>query len=815
MPNQKPLHNNNGLIKQFSNYDTISPSNGGTGLYDIPTDSTLVGFNANNLRLIKNNFNAHNPPSINNDINNGFSVGSKWYDLTNKIEYTCLDNMSNNAVWVAGGGSTFDPSAPVDYIELNQSANHNVTTGQLAWNSVDQTIDIGLSGGSILQVGHELLIYAHNITGFTIPNGTPVAVVAGNLDGDLHIAPASNDNINAYSTIAITTQTIENNTKGYCTKVGKVRNINTSTFTPEDKLYLGINGTITNIEPIFPLHSIELGYCLTSDSFNGIIFVDIHKEYAVEDLYNVKITNPTEGDSFIYENNRWINRNFGEITKESTGFADPDNITVTYDQLTRCITLSGVNINAYWRSNLTSIQGTTWISPPHNPSPNAPLYLYYNGTAFVWSYTQWQFDTLHIAYVGYDSSGNYRGTIRECHGTMQWQVHREFHKTIGCYVESGGDFSDYIVDSTNIIDRRPDISQTILYDEDLQTINQSLTSKLYTQVQLTNANERIYTINTTDIIQTNGTRPYWNQFIGGVWTQTLMSNNTYACIYVIAAPTASDTLSQHKRYVFIQPQKQFSSSSEAQDNKPNSINMGDKNTLSPEFVFIAKIIIHYTANNWTLIAINKLTGNQTSQTEITGNFLSSVAHDSTLTGDGTPSSPLSVSSSLSTSPYFYIHSALMGSATSTLGFFSLHPQNANPFDNALTTAYDVYNNRKLNPILMPFNWKLSEIHLALGHCAIAQGTVGSNPTLRIEFFSHSGTSRSSIGFVDVPIDNNNCGIYNNLGNNNFQSVSVVDISNITGNINDLIGWQFTNRGITNNQINSVAQVTIETKFDKA
>jgi hypothetical protein len=157
---------------------------------------------------------------------------------------------------------------------------------------------------------------------------------------------------------------------------------------------------------------------------------------------------------------------------------------------------------------------------------------------------------------------------------------------------------------------------------------------------------------------------------------------------------------------------------------------------------------------------------------------------------------------------------MMGNANGTFGYFSIHPQNINPFVNAITTIGDSYINGSINPIIIPWDYKISEVHLKVGRCAVAQGTVGSNPTIRIEFFNHSGIDRSAIGFTNVPIDNTNCGIFNNLGNNNFQNSSVIDITDITGNMGDVIGWQFTNRSSTNNDINGIAQCTVLVKIER-
>ena len=101
MANKKPLTNTNGLIREFSNGDSIAVKFGGTGLNTLPKDSIVVGADIEQVKTIKFNFDATTPPSSTDDINSNYVVGSKWYDIANHIEYTCLDNTIGNAVWKA------------------------------------------------------------------------------------------------------------------------------------------------------------------------------------------------------------------------------------------------------------------------------------------------------------------------------------------------------------------------------------------------------------------------------------------------------------------------------------------------------------------------------------------------------------------------------------------------------------------------------------------------------------------------------------------------------------------------------------------
>ena len=50
--------------------------------------------------VTKNKFDATSAPTVNNDTDEGYTVGSKWYDVTADLGYVCLDNTDGAAVWI-------------------------------------------------------------------------------------------------------------------------------------------------------------------------------------------------------------------------------------------------------------------------------------------------------------------------------------------------------------------------------------------------------------------------------------------------------------------------------------------------------------------------------------------------------------------------------------------------------------------------------------------------------------------------------------------------------------------------------------------
>ena len=332
-----------------------------------------------------------------------------------------------------------------------------------------------------------------------------------------------------------------------------------------------------------------------------------------------------------------IDRN---LTQEPTGFVFPADVIITYDKTTRKVTLTG-DCRALWRGSIIEPLVSGWESAAH-ADVGGPWFLYYNGTAFVWQQLAWEFQELMIAFIDYGSVDRFG--IREPHGLMPYQSHRADHKTKGTYRDSGGDVSDYVLNSTTAANRRPLISQCLIWDEDVPTTNAALATESYTRMWLSGTTGAVnFAKASADIIALSGNNPYVNTWNGTTWGQTLITNNNYACVWLLEVPVSADSGSQAYRHVWLQGQTQGSLASQ-QALTTNDLSMGEWGSLIPEFVFIQKVIIRFTSANWVWISTNVLTGSRAVQVSSTaGFFLSSVSTDATLTGDGTTTNPLGIS----------------------------------------------------------------------------------------------------------------------------------------------------------------------------
>lgn len=74
-----------------------------------PHSVTKTEVGLSNVENLKVKLDATAAPSVNDDVDLGYAVGSRWVDVTNDKEYVCLDATEDNAVWTettqSGGGT--------------------------------------------------------------------------------------------------------------------------------------------------------------------------------------------------------------------------------------------------------------------------------------------------------------------------------------------------------------------------------------------------------------------------------------------------------------------------------------------------------------------------------------------------------------------------------------------------------------------------------------------------------------------------------------------------------------------------------------
>ena len=175
---------------------------------------------------------------------------------------------------------------PIRTVKFNKEGPvEDLVAGQIAWNPVEDCLDIHHLDGSTLQTGFEHYIQVHNDTGSLLPNGTLVQF-AGVVDGTVNPKPAASpftansDAIPLYM-MGILTNDIPSEGYGRATVFGKVRNLNTTgsdvgeVWAQGDMLWAHptMAGKLTKVRPTAPNVIISVAAVLHVDATAGWILV--------------------------------------------------------------------------------------------------------------------------------------------------------------------------------------------------------------------------------------------------------------------------------------------------------------------------------------------------------------------------------------------------------------------------------------------------------------------------------------------------------------------------------------------------------------
>ncbi|MCH9836614.1 hypothetical protein K0U83_13190 [bacterium] len=183
--------------------------------------------------------------------------------------------------------------------------------GELRWNDTDGTLEFVLKGGNVtLQIGQEQVTLVKPVTGNLLEG--KVVYIAGSDGGNKTAAYAqANGEGPSNTTFGLMTETASGGNKGFCTTFGMVRNIDTSALTEGAIVWLSpsVAGGMTTTKPVAPNHLVQIGYCVRSHANVGSVFVSVKNGYELEELHNVKITDPQDGQVLKYQASTglWIN----------------------------------------------------------------------------------------------------------------------------------------------------------------------------------------------------------------------------------------------------------------------------------------------------------------------------------------------------------------------------------------------------------------------------------------------------------------------------------------------------------------------------
>lgn len=252
---------------------------------------------------------------------------------------------------------------------------NDLTTGIIRWNDTDKCIEWTTAGGTVIQGGQEITIYARNNTGSTLANGTPV-YVTGATGNRPTLAKADADTQATAQTLIglVTTDAgIPNNNDGFVTVFGSVRNLDTSSYSEGVTLWLGDGtaGTLTVTKPTTESSYVtKVGVVTNAHATQGEILVTPHYHGSVTGDAVMNAVSKAAARTAIAADEQIKSANFTAVAGES--YVVTASATVTDPS-------SPVNGQSY-RVRVSA--GTATVGGLNYTLPNLILLRAYNGSAW-------------------------------------------------------------------------------------------------------------------------------------------------------------------------------------------------------------------------------------------------------------------------------------------------------------------------------------------------------------------------------------------------------------------------------------------------
>jgi hypothetical protein len=204
---------------------------------------------------------------------------TNWNDTHDLVGLGTMAEQNANAVAITGGtisNTTFTSDTVSNNLNFTPTTAPSYLEGRVWYDSTEKALAFYNDSSALaVHAGQDLIVKVINNTGSTIPNGSPV-YVTGTSSGQTYpnVALARADVAATSSVIGLTNGAIANGAFGYVTSQGTIDNVNTSTYTVGQVLYLSpySAGQLMNTVPPTGI-TVQVGVVTYVDTSAGHIYV--------------------------------------------------------------------------------------------------------------------------------------------------------------------------------------------------------------------------------------------------------------------------------------------------------------------------------------------------------------------------------------------------------------------------------------------------------------------------------------------------------------------------------------------------------------
>ena len=275
-----------------------------------------------------------------------------------------------------------------EYIQIDTTPSPAPTpaVGQIIYNSDTGALQYNLAGNNVrIDIGLKEVVRCFNAEANTLAKGEIVYIFGAQGD-QVSVKRANNSSDTTSSkTLGVVGEAITSSGTGYVISHGVIDGINTSSYTPGDILWLGNTaGTVTTTKPVAPAHLVFVGVVIKSNASSGQIFVKPQNGYELDEIHDVLLTSPQEGEVLKYNGSLWVNNletGYNNSYAQIIGNGIANTFVLTHNFGTRDIVVQCrnqnspyENINVRWEATTADTVTLDFSTIPASNSVRAVVY---------------------------------------------------------------------------------------------------------------------------------------------------------------------------------------------------------------------------------------------------------------------------------------------------------------------------------------------------------------------------------------------------------------------------------------------------------
>ncbi len=249
----------------------------------------------------------------------------------------------------------------------------------------------------------KLVSLVRNQTGATLTKGTIVYINGGSGNKPTVTKALATSDATSAQTYGVVQSNIGNNKNGYVVVIGTLDGLNTSAYAPGTQLYLSstVAGTWTSTKQLAPAHLVYVGIVVRQHVNQGVVEVKIQNGYELDEIHDVQIISPSNGDTIVYNSASQLWKNVpsgggGTVLVTASPYTPSATDYYIYvDMLTPCVinlpAIASANPSGYNIKNIgeSTVKIVPLISEPIDDQAEINIKNAYTSLDIVHTATNW------------------------------------------------------------------------------------------------------------------------------------------------------------------------------------------------------------------------------------------------------------------------------------------------------------------------------------------------------------------------------------------------------------------------------------------